>query len=108
LAVVNSDRTAASAERFSCPNAALLLGIGARKRSSNDVAFPGRAAEASVGTVESVIHAATASEHPIAARASKAVFGHLERRDGLLAFAAVEATEPPIPTRRGRTKSPKD
>jgi hypothetical protein len=108
LAVVNSDCTAASAERFSCPNAALLAGIGARKRSSNEVAFPGRAAEANVGRVELVIQTATTSAHPIAAKASKALLGRLERRDGLLAFAALSAIEPPFPTRRGRTKSPKD
>jgi hypothetical protein len=108
LAVVNSDCTAAIAERFSCPNAELLAGIGVTKRSSNEVAFPGRAAEASVGSVELVIQAATTSEHPIAAKANKALLGRLERRDGLLAFAALSAIEPPFPTRRGRTKSPKD
>jgi hypothetical protein len=108
LAVVNSDRTAAIADRFNCPNAELLAGIGVTKRSSKEVEFPGRAAEASVGSVELATQAATTSEPPIATKANKALLGRLERRDGLLAFAALSAIEPPFPTRRGRTKSPKD
>ena len=120
-AVVSPVSALARIERFSGCKAALSEDAVPRMKRSSKVArsaFTGSAAEASVGNSVLVIQAAIIRDKPTAARASRVVLAHPERRDGLRAdngfcagdglraFAALAAIQSPILPRRGGTRIP--
>jgi hypothetical protein len=123
-AVENCCSAFARIERFNGCKAA--PSAGPRTKRSSKVtrsAFPGSAAEASVGTSPPVIHAAIISDKPIAAKANRMVLRRPERRTGglrtskglcagrrageaLRAIATGAAIESPMSPRRGRNQNP--